>query len=260
VSRHADAVRPRPPIWALRLAGGLAIALAWEVAARRSQSLLFPSCSDTLVALYSLSLSASLWTALWASNAALALGFGASLALGIPLGLALGRWMRLDRWLGPYVELLLVIPTTALVPIVFILGGLGLPARALVVCAFSLPIVAECSRTAVRQVDPRLRDMARAFCASDSQQWRKVLLPAALPGLMTGVRLGVARAVEGMVVVELLLVAVGLGRLLLAYQGRFDAAKTYAVVLVVVGEAVLLTQAGRTFQRWIVPLRAGGLR
>ena len=44
--------------------------------------------------------------------------------------------------------------------------GLGLAARALVVCLFSLPVVTECSRAALRQVDPRLRDMARAFCAT----------------------------------------------------------------------------------------------
>ena len=139
-------------------------------------------------------------------------------------------------------------------PVIFMLGGLGLATRALVVCMFSLPVVAECARTAVRGVDFRLREMARTFGATPAQEWSEILLPAAVPGVMTGVRLGLARAVEGMVVVELLLVAVGLGGLLLDYQGRFDAAHVYGIVLVVMAEAALLSLAGRQLERRLSPL------
>jgi ABC-type nitrate/sulfonate/bicarbonate transport system permease component len=243
----------KPPAWTLRIAGGLAIAVVWEIGGRRSRSLLFPSFSETLTALYALLFSGDLWTALWASNAALAVGFSASLIGGIPLGLALGRWTRIDRWIDPYVTLLLVLPTTALIPIVFMLGGLGLVARAVVVCVFSLPVVATCSRASVQQVEPRLLDMARSFGATPWQEWRTVLLPAATPGVMTGVRLGLARAVEGMIVVELLLVAVGIGRLLLDFQGRFEAASVYAVILVVMAEAMVLTDIGRRLERRLSP-------
>ena len=71
---------------------------------------------------------------------------------------------------------------------------------------------------------------------------------------MMGVRLGLARAVEGMVVVELLLVAVGLGGLLLDYQGRFDAGHVYGIVLVVIAEAALLSLAGRHLERRLSPV------
>ena len=76
-----------------------------------------------------------------------------------------------------------------------------------------------------------------------------MLLPGAVPGIMAGVRLGLARAVEGMVVIELLLIPVGLGRLLLEFQGRFEAARVDAVVLVVTAEAVALTHLGRVIER-----------
>jgi NitT/TauT family transport system permease protein len=241
-----------------RLAGGLVLAALWEIAGRRSDSFLFPSFTETLAALVTLASSSELWRALWVSNQALAVGFFASLAVGLPLGLLLGRAPRMDAAVHPYVNLLIVLPTTALIPVVFILGGLGLAARALVVCVFSMPIVVECTRTALREADPRLRDMAAAFCASKAQLWRKVLLPAAVPGMLTGVRLGLARAVEGMVVVELLLVAVGVGQLLLDFQGRFDAPFVYAVILVVMAEAALLTQAGRGLERRLLPFQAAG--
>jgi ABC-type nitrate/sulfonate/bicarbonate transport system permease component len=96
--------------------------------------------------------------------------------------------------------------------------------------------------------------MAKVFGATHAQEWSKVLLPGAAPGIMAGVRLGLARAIEGMVVVELLLVAVGIGRLLLDYQGRFDAPHVYAVILVVMAESALLSLAGRRLERRLSPV------
>jgi ABC-type nitrate/sulfonate/bicarbonate transport system permease component len=95
--------------------------------------------------------------------------------------------------------------------------------------------------------------MADAFGATPWQQWRTVLLPGSMPALATSARIGLARAIEGMVVVELVMVAVGVGRLLLDYQGRFDAAAAYAVVVAVIAEAVLVTYAGRALERRLAP-------
>jgi NitT/TauT family transport system permease protein len=91
--------------------------------------------------------------------------------------------------------------------------------------------------------------MARAFGAGHLQLYRRVVLPAALPSVLVGLRLGLSRGISGMVAVELLLVAVGLGRLLERFQGDFDAGGVYAVVLVIVAEAVLLTGAVRQAER-----------
>ena len=244
----------RHPVWALRLAGGVLLMTLWEVAGRSSESLLLPAFSETLAALLSMASGPELWTAVLVSNEALVLGFLSALAAGIPLGLALGRWRAADQVLHPYLLLAVVLPTTALIPMIFMIGGLGLATRALVVCMFSLPVVAECARAAVRGADFRLREMARAFGATPAQEWSEILLPAAVPGIMMGVRLGLARAVEGMVVVELLLVAVGLGGLLLDYQGRFDAGHVYGVVLVVIAEATLLSLAGHHLERRLSPV------
>jgi NitT/TauT family transport system permease protein len=239
-------------VWALRVAGGLALSAIWETAARASHSLLFPRFTETAAALFRLVRETELWHALRVSNEGLVLGFAAALLVGIPLGLSLGRWPRLDRWVEPYLHLLLALPSTALIPLVLMLAGLGLASRGLVVSLFSLPIVVECSRDGVRRADPRLREMAAAFGATPWQEWRKVILPGSIPGIMTGARLGLARAVDGMVVVEFVMVAVGVGRLLLDFQGRFEAAQVYAVVIAVMTEAILLTHAGRLLERRLV--------
>jgi ABC-type nitrate/sulfonate/bicarbonate transport system permease component len=125
------------------------------------------------------------------------------------------------------------------------------------VALFATPIIVQCARTAIRDVDPHLVDIARSFCATRGQVWTKVILRAAAPGLLLAARLGLARAVEGMVVVELLLVAVGIGGLLLDFQGRFEAAHVYAVILVVIAEAAVLSHAGRRLERHVSPATAG---
>lgn len=235
----------RWPTWALRVAGGLLLAAAWELAGRASSSLLLPSFSETLGALAQLVSSAQLWRALWISNQALLAGFTAALATGVPLGAGLAAWPRAAAWIDPYLHLLIVVPTTALIPLVFMATGPGLVTRALVVWMFAMPMVAQCTRTAIGQVDTRLVDLAASLCATRAQIWRRIVLPSALPGLIVGARLGLARAVEGMVIVELLLVAVGVGGLLLDYQGRFEAAHVYALMLVVMAESSLLSHGVR---------------
>lgn len=237
--------------WVLRLAGGLLLAILWEASGRISSSLLLPSFTETVAALAQLMTGGELWRALWISNQALLLGFTAALVTGVAAGVALAASPRLAPWLDPYLHLLLVVPTTALVPIVFMATGPGLATRSVVVGIFATPIVAQCVRTAVEQVDPRLVDLARSLCASRLQTWRRVMLPASAPGLAVAARLGLARAVEGMVVVELLLVAVGVGGLLLDYQGRFDSAHVYAVILVVMAESSVLSHAARRLERRI---------
>ncbi len=91
--------------------------------------------------------------------------------------------------------------------------------------------------------------MARAFCATERQIWWRVLLPAALPSVTTAVRLGLARAITGMVAVEITLIAVGVGRLLLEFRGNFDAASLYATVLIVMAEAVILMRLTAAIER-----------
>jgi len=70
------------------------------------------------------------------------------------------------------------------------------------------------------------------------QIWRLVLLPGALPAIMAGLRLGLCRAIAGMVVVEFLLVAVGIGDLLMRYRADFESGRVFAVILLVLAEAV----------------------
>ena len=230
--------------------GVVAIAIAiWEIAGRTAGSFLIPTASGTFAALVTLTRMRDFWSAFWLSNQALLLGFPMALAAGIVAGVVLARWRTVDRALDLYLHVLLVTPMSAVMPLVIMALGLGLWPRAAVVFTFAFPIIAATVRAGARDVDAQLVAMARTFCATEPQVWRSVILPGALPAVMTAARLGLGRAITGMIAVELLLVAVGVGRLILVFRANFDAAAVYAVVAILITEAVGLLAAAGAIER-----------
>ena len=239
--------------WLLRVASLIVFASAWELLAWNLQGLLFPSFTETADALARLLGTARLWQALWLSHQALLLGFGSAVVLGVGAGLLMGRWRAADAFVDPYLTILLVTPMSALIPVVIITLGLDLLARALVVLLFAVVIIAVSTRAGLRTLDPTWIEMVRSFGATERQLWRTVVVPGALPAIMTGLRLGLARAFTGMVAVELMLVAVGVGRLILDFQGAFDAGAVYATIMILVAESVVLLHVLRWLERRLTP-------
>jgi NitT/TauT family transport system permease protein len=177
------------------------------------------------------------------------LGFGSAVLVGVPLGLLMGRWRAAEPFLNPYLNILLVTPMSALIPIMIMATGLSLFSRVLVVFSFAVVTIVINTRAGLRLVDPAWIEMARAFGATERQLWTKILVRGALPAIFTGLRLGLSRSVTGMITVELLLIALGLGRLIMDFQGRFEAGALYATVIVVITEAVLLLRLFKWFEQ-----------
>ena len=220
-------------------------AVAWEVAARSVESILIPTFTETVAAFISLGGDPRLWNALFISNQALVVGFAIALAIGIPLGLAIGRFPTLERITNVYLNILLVAPMAAIIPLLIMSVGLGFTSRVILIVLFAILVMVINSRTGVRQVDPKLIEMARSFGASEVLIWRKILLPGALPAIMSGIRISIGRAVEGMVIVELLMVSVGIGGLILTFRGRFEGEMLFAVIVYVIIEAFVLLAIAR---------------
>ncbi|WP_232666075.1 ABC transporter permease [Pseudonocardia sp. TRM90224] len=227
----------------------VAFAAAWEVYATVWGGLLIPSFTETVHATIGLLVSAELWAAMYVSNQALALGFAIAVLIGVPAGIVLGRFRWLERFADVYLNILLVTPMAAIIPLLVMSLGFGLASRVVLVAIFSIVMVVVNSRAGVRQVDPSLIEMARSFGATERQIWTRVLLPGAMPAIMTGIRLGVGRAVTGMVIVELLMVSAALGGLILEYRGLFKAASLYGTIVIILAEALLLISAARWAER-----------
>lgn len=226
--------------WQLRLLSFFIFAGVWQILAAYLDSLLFPSFTETVSAFVQLLFTPEFWQAMWTSHQALVLGYLGAVVCGILCGLLMGRSRTIARALDPYMSILLATPKAAIIPIVIMMLGLGLPARAFVVFLFAVVVIVVNTHQGLRALDRSWVEMARVYGANEFQLWRQILVPGALPSIFTGLQLGLGRALTGMIAVELLLVAVGLGRLILEYQGNFEASAVYATVGFVVIEAVVL--------------------
>jgi ABC-type nitrate/sulfonate/bicarbonate transport system permease component len=247
---------PRLQNWSLRLLSIIVVLGIWEIGGRALHSLLFPTPLQAFGALAELVVQPSFWGAFGLSNQALLFGFSSGAVVGILLGLGMGRSQTLEKIANPYLNIMLATPMSALIPILILAAGFGLFSRSLVVFIFCVVVITVNARTGLRTLDPAWVEMARTFGASEFEIWRKILIPGALPAIVTGLRLGLGRALTGMVAVELTLVAVGIGRLILDFQGMFEAGHVYATIMVVMAEALLLLSLLRWLERRVAPWNA----
>ena len=246
--------RRRGGVTALRLAVFAVLAALWQLQTADSDSLLIPTFTDTVAAFWQIAVTdGALWGPLWESNAAVLIGYPLAVATALPVGLAMARWQLFGRFMNPYAVILLGLPIAPLTPLLILGFGIGMTSRVIVVVLFCWVFIALNARAGVRTVDGSLIEMARSLGANERQLWRRILLPGGLPGIMAGLRIGMSRAIAGMVVVELLMVAAGVGGLMLRYRGQFEAGLVFAVVAAVIIESIVLMFGMRALERFLVP-------
>jgi len=216
---------------ALRLASLVAFLLLWEWAARARISFNFPTPGATLRALWELLGSGALLGATAKSARSLLLGFGAATLFGVPFGLLMGVVRPVGRVARVYLDLLIALPTAALIPLVILTFGINIVSSAAIVFVFSVPFIVMNAYGGVRDVQPRLLDMARSFNASWGRLFTRIVLPSAMPMILAGIRYGLARAFVGLIIAELLLSPFGLGRLIMASRSMFEHDRMFAAVL-----------------------------
>jgi ABC-type nitrate/sulfonate/bicarbonate transport system permease component len=196
---------------------------------------MFAPLSAVLVALAQRLVDPGFWSAAFTTLQALVLGFVLVVTVGVPMGLLLGRTPVAQRLADPYLAFLLAVPAAPLVPLFMIVFGTGLAARVATVFVFGVAVLVVNTAAGVRLAPSPLIWMAESFGATRPQVFRRVILPAALPGVMAGLRLASGRAVVGTVVSELIIISVGLGKMINQYSASFDTANLFAVVITVLG-------------------------
>jgi ABC-type nitrate/sulfonate/bicarbonate transport system permease component len=215
------------------------ILVGWEIYARRLNNPFVPGPTDVLAAIPSV-LTLDVLGAFVATNIAMLQGYLVAVVAGIALGFVMGRFRRADAVASPYLDLAMVTPMIVLMPVVLMAFGLTREALAIVVFLFALPYVAVPVRAGVRAIPTELVDMATSFGARERQLWREIVLPGASPYVLTGLRLGFGQAITGIIATELTLLAVGIGKVILGYQARFQVDSTFAVTLFIVLECVFV--------------------
>lgn len=209
-----------------------------------------PPFSKVMEALLEFVRSGVILANLGSSLMALMTGFALALVFGLALGALMGRYRHMERALDVYVHALFVCPAILFAPIFFAIFGLSDGARVAIVVVYSMFVIVINTATAIRTVDPSLVEMAYSFGCRERQIFTRILLPASLPLIFAGIRLGMGRAVKGMINGEMLIAFVGLGALAQRYGAQFDAAKVFAIAMIVliiglVGNALVQTLDNR---------------
>jgi NitT/TauT family transport system permease protein len=140
-------------------------------------------------------------------------------------------------------------PLTAIVPALMALLGFGLPTMIVTVFLFSVWVIALDTQVGVAHVNRSLLEMGRSFGASRRQVLTKIVLFAALPEILAGVRLGLIRGVKGVVIGQLLIAIVGIGYLFERYSRSFLMAEFWALLIVVFAFAFAISEAVGFFER-----------
>jgi ABC-type nitrate/sulfonate/bicarbonate transport system permease component len=200
-----------------------------------------------------------IWPHIQASAIEYGLGFTAALIVGIPVGLAIGMFRRLNYLLDPWLSAVYATPTVALVPLIILILGIGLEAKVFVVFLEAIFVITVSAMAGVRAADAQFHDIAHSFRASPWLKFRTVILPASVPYILTGARLGTGRALVGVVIAEFLASNGGIGFYISLNGALLRASRVYfGIVLlgilgVVLGEAVRVIE--RRFERWRPAIR-----
>ena len=192
--------------------------------------------------------SGELWTYLAPSLVVLAIGLSLAAVVGIVVGLLLARFWMLDVALGVYITFLYSIPSVALVPLIVLWAGFETTAKVIILFLFAFFPMAINTYQGVKNVDPKLIEVGRAFRCSERQLWTNIVLPGALPFIVTGLRLAVGRGLIGMVLADLYTAISGIGYLIVRTASTYQVDKMF-VPIVTLGLLGVTLTACRAFRR-----------
>ncbi len=240
------------------LIGGSSVAavlVAWQAAGSRTlmgpEIISYPS--QVLSVGASLLASGEMTRHLLVSLGEFASGFPPAVLVGITLGLMMGHFRRLRHLLDPLTMALYTTPRIALIPLLVLWFGVGMASKVAVVFLGGVFPVLVNTIVGVQQVDPVWVRAARAFGASRFQVMITVTLPGSLPAVMAGIRLGIGRAVTGVIVGEMYVSLAGVGHLIQLYGNAGRVAELVFLVAMLAAFGVLCVAAVRRCENWIGP-------
>ncbi|MPZ61394.1 MAG: ABC transporter permease subunit [Propionibacteriales bacterium] len=228
---------------------------SWELYGHLGNPLLLPPVSAVVAGLFEITFGGPLLPALFSSLQLLFVGFGTALLVGTLLGILIGRYQLANRVFGPFLNAMYATPDIALLPLILLWFGFGMTGRVVVVfLAAFFPIMIN-TYAGVRDAPRELLEVASSFGVdTEVGRLRRVILPAALPLIMAGYRLGIGRAVVGMAVAEVYLRLGGLGTLIVQYGAAFRTDLLIASILPLpllgVGLTKVFERIENRFQYW----------
>lgn len=237
----------------LRVSSVVVFLIVWEIFGRDVNPLFLSYPTAIASACVQLLISGEFQRQALGSLEVYAVGLTVALVLGIFLGLLMGRYRLVEYLLDPFVYALDATPRVALIPLLLLWFGLGAPAKIAVVFLSGIFPVLMNTFSGVRSVSSSLVDVGRAYGAGEGKVFTKIIMPAALPFIMAGVRLAVGRALIGIITAEMFTAVTGLGALLIRYSSAFATDKFFVPVIFLALLGVILSAAVEALQKRLAP-------
>ena len=236
----------------LQLAGIAIVLAVWELAGRVMGEFLLAPPSTVAVVYVELLLDGEMLRELVGSLRQMLVGFGLACLIGMPVGAVMGRSRLVDALVHPWISMVVVTSVAALVPIFMLLFGTGFEFRVAIVFVASVGYLVLTTYHGARGVDPKMVDVARSFSTGPVDLYRKVILPALFPYLITGARLGLVHAIRAMVVAEMFVI-VGYGGLIFQTGLDLSTAPILAYLVTIMAVSIAANLALRWIGRRVAP-------
>ena len=243
-----------------KILGGVAVAIfliIWELVGNTFQWInpMFMSAPSLVwsaaVQLFS---SGEIFNDLYISGTELFWGYFLSAAVAIPFGIMIGWYKRASYIFDPFVNAMNATPRVALLPLVIIWLGIGILSKVGIIFLGAVFPMLINTRDGVKTTPVHLLTAARSFGASEWLVFKTVVLPSTVPFILTGLRLGLGRAIVGVMVGELYAATAGIGFMITVAGATFQTDKVFVGVLVFALTGMigmeLLTKVERRFDKW----------
>jgi NitT/TauT family transport system permease protein len=226
----------------------------WEFAGRGANPMFMTYPSAIFKATWALTVSGELPAAFLASMVPFSVGLLISIVGGIFIGILIGQFWWLEYILDPFLNALYAIPRVALIPLIILWAGLETNGKVVIIVSIAIFPVIVNTYSGIKDVRGSLIEIGRAYGASELQIFTKIVLPAAVPYIMAGIRLAVGLAIIGIIVAEFFTAITGLGGIIVLYANNFSTAKLFVPIIVTgilgIGLSELVAFVERRLSRW----------
>ena len=243
--------------WIVRVASVASVLTAWQLIGQSYNTDLFSTPALVVASFVKLVLTTSFLTDLATTLRDFAIGYVIAAVLGVLLGIAMARWKTLETALDPYVNALYSTPYVALAPLFVIWFGIGFTELLAVVILSAVFVILINAFSGAKNISKAYVETGRSFGLSGFQLYRKVVLPGALPYIITGLRLGIGRGFVGVIVAELLVRLDRLGFLLVYYSELLEVAPGIAIAVTLGLIGLLMTEGLKMIEVRLSPWRRG---
>ncbi len=179
-------------------------------------------------------------------------GFILAAVVGIPIGFVMGRYTIADYILDPWVNAWYSIPAVAFVPMT--MNWFGESSTATVLVAFLIAVFSIIINvySGVKNVSASLVEPAMSFGANQTQMMYKVILPASLPSVMVGLRLGISRCIDGVIIAEMIFTVLGFGGMIFDAADKLELGLAVALILVLAAISIALNEGMKYLTKRVV--------